>query len=214
VVLGSEKEILNPVLCEGDSGDLWVDDSLSEAEIIELSEWPRKAKNPWCDRAVAAVVSESGIRSFPVVRSFGMNRNAKPEILLDSAALPIVPTLEKLPQKFPAGVFCEGTVLKKKKRLADRAVRVSLFSFVFVILLVCSRIFLREQLGFSPCLRGSRSAGAKYLRHVLKEMDSTEWALKAVRMRRTSVQYLTGERIVRSRQFRGRKSLLFVTNLT
>jgi hypothetical protein len=169
VVLGSEKEILNSVLCEGDSGDLWVDDSLSEAEIIELSEWPRKAKNPWWDRDVAAVVLESEIRSFPDVRSFGMKSTAKPEILVDSVALPIVQPPEKQPRKFHVGVFREGTVVKKK-RLAARQVRISLFSFVFVILLVCSRIFLREQLGFSPCLSGSRFAGAKYLPHVPKEI--------------------------------------------
>ena len=137
VGLRSEKEILNPVLREGDSGDLWVDDSLSEAEAIELSEWPRKAKNRWWDLDVEAVGSES---SFPDVRCDGTKSNAKSEILLDSAASSIVLIPEKSLRKFPAGVFGEVTMLKKK-RLADRLVRISLVTILFVILLVCSRIF-------------------------------------------------------------------------
>jgi hypothetical protein len=170
VGLGSETEILNPVLQLEDFGDLGSEDSLSEAEIIELSEWPRRAKNPWVDRDVVAIVSESEILSFLDVRSSGMKNSAKPEISVDSTVSPIVRTLEKRPRKFSVGVFYEGSVLKKKRLAADRLLRISLFSVAFVILLVCSRIFLREQLGSSPCLSGSRPVGAKYLPRVSKEI--------------------------------------------
>jgi hypothetical protein len=170
VVLASETEILNPVLQLEDSGDLGSEDSLSEAEILELSEWPRRAKTSWSDRAVEAVVSESEISSLLDVHRSGTKSNAKSEILVDSTVLSIVPTLEKRLRKFPAGVFSERMVLKTRKRRADRVMRISLFSVVFVILLVCSRMFLREGLGFSPCLSGSRSAESEYLPLVPREI--------------------------------------------
>ncbi|HEY9757689.1 MAG TPA: hypothetical protein V6C97_21145 [Oculatellaceae cyanobacterium] len=175
VVLGPEKTLLNPIFRESDSGDLWVDESLVENEILELSEWPRKGKNPWFDRDIEEVVSECDTRSFSNVSSIREKSTAKLENLVGSVNWPTPQIPEEKVRNFPAVAFGEERVLSKK-RLRDNLLRSLFFSAWFLILLISSKLFWVDQPARDLWVRGFRPGFPKNL-------DSNKPARTMVKLR-------------------------------